>query len=83
VTFDRGRHGYGHGGLGHFFSSQVPGIPLTHRPNGWDAVDPIAEPALWSPKDRGPITSQDPTWHRPPAGDIGRGRKAGVDWPLE
>ena len=21
------------------------GIPLTHRPNGWDAADPMAEPA--------------------------------------
>ena len=45
MTFDRGRHGYCHGGPGHFFSRQAPGIPLTHRPIGWDAADPIAEPA--------------------------------------
>jgi hypothetical protein len=48
--------------------------PLTHRPNGWDAADPIAEPAVWCPADRGPIPGQDPTWHRPPAGVAGRGR---------
>jgi hypothetical protein len=29
-----------------FFNSQAPGIPLTHRPNGQDAVNPIAEPAV-------------------------------------
>ena len=34
VTFDRGRHGCGHGGPGNFFSCQAPGIPLTYRPNG-------------------------------------------------
>jgi hypothetical protein len=82
VTFDRGRHGYGHGGPGHFFSCEAPGIPLTHRPNGWDAADPIAEPAVWCPTDRGPIPGQDPTWYRPPAGDTGRERDAGADWPL-
>jgi hypothetical protein len=51
----RGRRGFGRGGPGHFFSCQAPGIPLTHRPNGWDAADPIAEPAVWCLTDRGPI----------------------------
>jgi hypothetical protein len=27
-------------------SYQAPGLPLTHRPNGWDAADPIAERAV-------------------------------------
>ena len=81
--FERDRHDYGHGGPGHFFSCQAPGLPLTHRPNGWDAADPIAEPAACCPTDRGPIPGQGPTWHRPPTGDTGRGRDAGADWPSE
>ena len=31
------------------------GYPLTHRPNGWGAADPIAQPAVRCPTDRGPI----------------------------
>jgi hypothetical protein len=60
VTFDRGCHGYGHGGPGHFFSYQAPGIPLTHRPNGWDAADPIAESARLLPDRSWPYPGQGP-----------------------
>jgi hypothetical protein len=60
VMSDRDCHGFGRGSPGHFFSYQAPGIPLTHRPNGWDAADPIAESARLLPDRSWPYPGQGP-----------------------
>jgi hypothetical protein len=54
--------------------------PIEDRPvrtNSAVAMLPVAR------QTGGPIPGEDPTWHRLPAGDTGRERDAGADWPLE